>query len=238
MPVGAGPSAPAPVAVLADGSTVHVRTTTRADGDLHIDLPTQTLAARRRGVVDRPWVWLRQVHGARVVRVGAAGATDACGLEADAAVTAETGLALAVHTADCAPIALWSPTGVIGAVHAGWRGVAAGVVESTVGAMRELGATEVVGWLGPCIRAECYEFGAGDLARIADDLGPTVVGETAEGHPSLDLPAAVAVAAARAGVARLEGDGGCTRCGRDRWFSHRAGDVGRQATVIWREPAR
>lgn len=236
MPVGAGPAAPAPVAVLPDGSTVHVRTTTRADGDLQIDLPAEVLAARRRAVADRPWVWLRQVHGAEVV-TARGDVAHLCGRPADAAVTAEPGIVLAVHTADCAPIALWSPEGVVGAVHAGWRGLAAGVVEAAVAAMRDLGATEVAGWLGPCIRAECYEFGDGDLARIADDLGPAVVGRTAEGHAALDLPAAVVVATTRAGVARLDGDGGCTRCGRDRWFSHRGGDVGRQATLVWREPA-
>jgi YfiH family protein len=234
--VGAADPAPGCTARLTDGSWVRVRTTTRADGDLQIDRPEPDLTTRRRTVVERPWAWLRQVHGAEVVTVTAGGVVGVCGTEADGLVTADPGIVLAVHTADCAPVALWSPEGVIAAVHAGWRGIDAGVIDAAVASMRALGATTIDGWLGPCIHAECYAFGADDLARLSHRLGDAVVGRTAAGSPALDVPAAVATAAARAGVSSLIDDQPCTGCDGGSWFSHRVrGDEGRQATVVWRE---
>ena len=115
--------------------------------------------------------WLRQVHGSTVVVVPAEdgpgpghldvpprSVTAVLDGEADALVSAASSTALAVLTADCASIALGSPEGVFGAVHAGWRGLVDGVVERAVKAMRDNGATEVVAALGPCIGPECYEF--------------------------------------------------------------------------------
>ena len=235
----AAPHDPTCAAVLSDGSVVRARTTTRADGDLQIDGPADALAARRRAVVDRPWAWLRQVHGADVVTVTDADVADGLarvnGARADALVTTSTAVALAVHSADCAPLALWSPEGVVAAVHGGWRGIEAGVVGATVDAMRATGASAVAGWLGPCIHAECYEFGADDLARLVDRFGPTVAGRTADGRPALDVPAAVVAACTLAGVERLDAAGGCTGCEGDAFWSHRVrGDGGRQATVVWR----
>ncbi|HKY14173.1 MAG TPA: polyphenol oxidase family protein, partial [Microthrixaceae bacterium] len=107
--------------------------TTAADGDFAIDSDPDGLAERRGAIAAAPWTWLRQVHGAEVVVVGAPG--DHAGAEADAAVTGVPGAALAVQTADCAPVLLWGdgPTGpVIGAAHAGWRGLYEGVLENTV----------------------------------------------------------------------------------------------------------
>ena len=141
-------------------------------------------------------------------------------------------MALAVFTADCAPVALGSPEGVVGVVHAGWRGLEAGVVEAAVAAMRGLGATRVDAVLGPCIRAGCYEFGDADLDRLAARFGPAVRALTSGGRPSLDLPAAVAAALVAAGADLVDDHGGCTACSRD-WFSHRArGETQRQATVV------
>src|ERR1039458_4919587 len=110
----------------------------RADGDL-VD-PTgadPVVVARCRAIVDRPWTRLAQVHGARVVEVGHPGGGS--GEAADAAVSRSPGVALAVVTADCAPVAFRSREGVIGLAHAGWRGLLAGVIEATVAAMRDLG---------------------------------------------------------------------------------------------------
>ena len=97
-------------------------------------------------------------------------------------MSATPGCALAVLTADCAPVALASPEGVFGVAHAGWRGLVAGVLERTVDAMRALGATEIGAVLGPCIRAECYEFGPADLDRVAARLGDGVRATTAVGR--------------------------------------------------------
>jgi YfiH family protein len=211
---------------------VNITFTRVADGDLGIQQPDPAaLAAARARLSPLPWTWLRQVHGAEVVTVTAPG--EGAGREADAAVTAVPGALLAIQTADCAPIALTSPQGVIGAVHAGWRGLEAGVVEAAVDAMRALGATEVRASLGPCIHAECYEFGADDLDRLAKQFGDEVRSTTPDGTPALDLPAAVDAALVAAGVKDRGEVLSCTACDTD-YFSHRArGDTGRQALLVW-----
>jgi YfiH family protein len=179
----------------------------------------------------QPWTRLRQVHGSRVVVVTEPGGM--MGEEADAAVTTVVGAHLAILTADCAPIALASPEGVIGAVHAGWRGLAAGIVQRTAEAMRALGATHIEAALGPCIHPECYEFGAADLAGLTASLGHAVRGRTSTGRPALNLPAAVRSALTHAGVVLVSVDERCTACTAEL-YSHRArGEEERQAMVVW-----
>jgi YfiH family protein len=214
-----------------------VRFTGRAEGDMGhagefvVDV-RHDVASRRQSIADLPWTWLRQVHGDRVVRVGRPG--ERTGERADAAVTAERGCALAVLSADCAPVALVSSEGVVGAAHAGWAGVRAGVVEATVDAMRALGADDIRAVLGPCIRSECYAFGADDLDSVAQRLGPGVRGRTSDGRPALDLPAAVRSALQISGVGDLRDTGVCTAC-TPAYFSWRARrDRGRQVLVVWR----
>ncbi|HEX4867820.1 MAG TPA: polyphenol oxidase family protein [Acidimicrobiales bacterium] len=183
----------------------------------------------------RPWTWLRQVHGADVVVVTEPG--QHAGAPADAAVTDRPGCALAVRTADCAPVVL-AGDGVVGLAHAGWRGVAAGVLESTVAALRDLAPGPLVAHLGPCIRPGCYEFDGLERDELAARLGPAVAATTSWGTPALDVPAAVRAVLAELDVpVRSDVDAGCTACD-DRWFSHRAtGDARRFATVAWLEPA-
>ena len=177
------------------------------------------------------WTWLRQVHGARVVVVDEPGG--AAGAEADAAVSATTDTVLAVHSADCAVVGLWSPQGVIGAAHAGWRGLRAGVLPRTVEAMAALGATDVRAVLGPSIEAACYEFGAADLAGLVDALGPRLAATTDDGAPALDLVAGVRAALASAGVGDVDASWWCCTACSSRHYSHRArGDAGRTALLI------
>lgn len=203
--------------------------TDASHGDLAID--SSGVERRRRAVVDLPWTWLRQVHGPRVVVVTTPG--EHAGEEADAAVTAVRGAALSVQAADCAPIALLADEAV-GAVHAGWRGLAAGVVPRAVEAMRELGATDVRAVLGPCIRARCYEFGAAELAAVAAELGDAVRATTAWGTPALDLAGGVMAALAASGVSDVVDTAVCTACSAAH-RSHRArGEVERHAMVVWR----
>jgi copper oxidase (laccase) domain-containing protein len=151
----------------------------------------------------------------------------------DALVARTHDVAVGVLTADCGPLALASPEGVFAAVHAGWRGLRSGVVEAAATRMRELGATGIVGSLGPCIHAGCYAFAEPDLATVAAVYGDRVRGVTGEGGPALDLPAAVTAALEHAGVRAVGGVERCTACGGDS-FSHRARrDSGRQALVVW-----
>jgi hypothetical protein len=191
------------------------------------------LEARRRHVVDLPWSWLHQVHGAEVVCVGERGGVGG-DLDADALVTDAPGTALAVFTADCAPLAMTSAEGLIGIAHAGWRGLLAGVIAATADAMRRLGAGPISAVLGPCIRAGCYEFGPADLDAVAAVLGDGVRATTNWGTPALDLAAGVRLAAERAGVSITTDLGACTACS-DAWYSYRArAETSRQAMVIWK----
>lgn len=203
---------------------------TKDDGDLS---PARTGSADAlAALAGRPVVRADQVHGSDVLVIDAAGPIVGTG---DALVTTSPVLALAVLTADCASLALSSDEGVIGAVHAGWRGLVAGVVESAVVAMRSLGATRVVGALGPCIRPGCYPFAEPELASVAGRLGAQVRGVSADGGPALDLPTAVRAALAGVGATLVHDEEICTACAPERCFSHRARrEVGRQAMVVWK----
>jgi len=176
---------------------------------------------------------MRQVHGATVAVVDG---TEPQLVEADALVTDRAGLVLSVNVADCAPVALFSPQGVIGAVHAGWRGAELGVIEAAVATMRSLGARQIRAWLGPCIHAECYEFGEADLGRLAERFGPAVRARTRGGQPALDVPMAVAAALGGTGVELAGAADMCTACDPQRFYSFRArGDRGRHTLALWME---
>jgi YfiH family protein len=214
-----------------------VRFTGRVEGDMADPSGVDPVVTQRRqAVVRRPWTWLHQVHGATVAEVawpgGAAGAT------ADAAVSVATdaasGVALAVLVADCAPVALASPEGVIGVAHAGWRGLLAGVIEATVAAMRGLGAGRVVAALGPCIHAECYQFGSAQLDELATRFGPEVRGRSRDGALAFDIPAAVRAALARSDTELVWDADTCTACSEDHWSWRARRERQRQAVVVWR----
>ncbi len=213
--------------------------TDRSHGDLSVHLPHEVLERRRAAIAPTPWTWLEQVHANRVVVVEAPG--DHAGAHADAAVTTAIGATLAVHTADCAGVLLRARTdrgSVIGATHAGWRGLESGVLQATVAAMVALGAHQVTWRLGPCISASSYEFGETELARLADRYGPSVAASTTSGAPALDLRAGVAVALTEVGAVPETPDPLAVRCTASdpAFFSWRAGrDPERQAAVTWIE---
>lgn len=193
-------------------------------------------------------VFMEQVHGGRVARVGQGdrgrGATDhdravpGC----DALVTSEPGVALVVLVADCVPVLLVDPGRAVAAVHAGRGGVVAGVVPAAVDALGGARRADVVAVLGPAIGGCCYEVPptmADAVARVV----PAARATTTWGTGALDLPAAVTAQLGAAGVDRVRREGGCTRCSSDRWFSHRAAregarPEGRQAAVVRRDPGR
>ncbi len=225
----------APLAFPMAVGPARLRSTTRRDGDLNADLVEPVLlAARQRAIVDLPWTWLREVHGADVVTVTRPG--DHVGAIADAAVTAARGAVLAVWVGDCAPVALIGDRGVIGVAHAGWRGVAAGVLPATVRTMRAMGAGSIVAHVGPHIHAPCYEFGAADLDDLADRFGPTVRSTTADGTAALDLGATVAASLAEVDVP-VASLGSCTACSADLWSYRARRESGRQALAVWLAPA-
>lgn len=187
------------------------------------------LAARLDLCPPTGWWWLRQVHGTTVVVADGPPAADPP--TADAVVTTMRELPLVVLTADCAPIAL-ACDDAVGAVHAGWPGLLAGVVEAGVEALRAVGRGPVRAALGPCVHPSRYEFGREDLDRLVARLGPGVVATTAIGTPALDVPAAVRSALARVGVQELDDVGVCTASSADHYSHRRDGTTGRQALVL------
>ena len=209
------------------------------------------VAANRAELVDRADLpsaphWLRQVHGTGVLRVDHllpyGNATSERGRmaaepEADAAVTDVPGAVLAILTADCLPVVFAARDGSeVAVAHAGWRGLAAGVLEQTVAAMHAA-AGELVAWLGPAAGPAAYEVGAEVReAFVADDPGAAAAfASTRPGHWHVDLYALARRRLLAAGLssADIHGGGLCTISDR-RFFSHRRdGRSGRIATLAW-----
>lgn len=213
------------------GAPVLAWWTTRAQGDQRSG---GSPALRNALPVGTRVVALRQLHGAGVVVEPADNELEE--LVGDALVSARPGRALLVRTADCAAVALGSPEGVFGAVHAGWRGLLGGVVERAVDAMRARGASEVVAGLGPCIGPCCYAFVDGALDALARRYGEVVHGRTRAGEDALDLPATVRGALASAGATVVHDTAVCTGCAADTWSHRVRGDIERQALGVWRDP--
>jgi copper oxidase (laccase) domain-containing protein len=194
------------------------------------------LAVRWRAVSGVAVTWLDEVHGTDVVVVEEAG--QHAGVTADALVTRVAEAGLGIWVGDCAPVALVSAEGVVGAAHVGWRGLEAGVLARAIEVMRDQGARTVRALVGPCVHVECYEFGARDLERLARRFGGGCRGRTAWGTPALDMPAAIGAALTRVGVIDVSVHPACTACAADDYWSHRArGDAGRQGMAVWLEAA-
>ena len=181
-----------------------------------------------------PPAWLRQVHGTRVV--DAAEALDRP--EADAAVARRAGAVCAVQAADCLPVLLADEIGtVVGAAHAGWRGLAAGVIEATVDEMR-VPARTLMAWLGPAIGPAHYEVGAQVRdAFLARDVGAAAAFvPNRPGHWLLDLYAVARRRLAARGVTRFFGGGYCTYSDPARFPSWRRDRTReRIAAFVWLE---
>jgi YfiH family protein len=181
--------------------------------------------------------WLRQVHGVDVVRFD--GHNDsAVEREADAAVTSTVGVVLAVLTADCLPVLFAAKDGrEVGAAHAGWRGLAAGVLEATVAAMHT--APEgLVAWLGPAAGPQKYEVGVEVYdAFVAHDWGAgSAFTSTRPHHWNVDLYALARRRLEKAGLRASDIHGGalCTIADPQSFYSHRRDQrTGRMATLVW-----
>lgn len=178
------------------------------------------------------------VHGARVGVVGQAhlGIGQA---DTDALVSHEPGVALLLRFADCVPVAFYDPDRrVVGAVHAGWRGVVAGVVEATVQTMVDRFGSDpghIWAGVGPAIGSCCFEVGA-DVAELISESCPrgSEVVKHHSGRITVDLPGAVGAQLSAAGIRDIEQSGLCTACHVDEFFSHRAenGTTGRFGMVL------
>lgn len=188
-----------------------------------------------RYALPSPPRWLQQVHGTRVLVEPGDDEP-----EADAAVTRTVGTVLAILTADCLPVVLTSDDGhVIGAAHAGWRGLAAGVLENTVRAM-DYDPAHLLAWLGPAAGPKAYEVGqevfdAFTTAEVdLDGQAQSAFIATRPGHWRVDLYALARQRLASVGVSRVYGGGLCTINQPQRFFSHRRDQrTGRMATLVW-----
>jgi polyphenol oxidase len=190
----------------------------RSDGDVRHDPAARGAVSRVLGVVDR-WGELTQAHGGDVVRVAGPGNAGV----ADAMWTTESGLPLAVFTADCLGVVLVG-AGVVGVAHAGWRGAVAGVVANLRSAMNDAGLAPSRAAIGPGIGPCCFEVGT-EVSELFADVTSTRWGTT-----SVDLVQAV--------TAQLDGielwDAGSCTVHEEAWFSHRGdGTPERMASIGW-----
>jgi len=198
------------------------------------DAPLAVVANRRLIAADLPGepLWLNQVHG-----TGVAVAEEApAGVTADACVARTPDRVLGVLHADCLPVLLCADdASVVAVAHAGWRGLAAGVLEQTVAAMAVPGA-RLRAWLGVAISQGAYEVGpevrAAFVERDPDAAGAFTPG--AAGRWQCDLHGLARLRLARCGLTRVFGGGLCSYADAQRFYSYRRdGSTGRMATLIW-----
>lgn len=183
--------------------------------------------------------WLNQVHGTDVFQAGASASfarAEAGEPIADASVTSEANVVLAILTADCLPVLFCNDDGTeVAAAHAGWGGLSAGMLEATVCAMASP-ASSLMAWIGPAAGPQVYEIGAEVReAFLSRDLqAASAFVPTRPGHWRVDLFALARQRLASVGVHRVHGGGICTISDPDSFYSYRRdGRTGRMASVIW-----
>lgn len=239
-------------------ATVHAIVTTREGGvslspyqsfnlgDHVGDCPKDVLANRTilNAHLSQEPIWLEQVHGAQVSTPQSRQDIKGASIKADAAVSHIPNEVLAILTADCLPVLLASEDGkVIGAAHAGWRGLCNGVLENTVTAMLalspHLSAANISAWLGPAIGPNAFEVGA-DVLDAFTQSGKAVPAKAfiaLEGNPGKYLANLYLLAQSRLngmGVTQIEGGEFCTYTDQSYFFSFRRdGQTGRIASCIW-----
>ena len=190
-------------------------------------------------------IFLSQVHGNIVTEAE----TLQSGTNADAVVSVTPGLVCAVLTADCLPVLFTDELGtIVAAAHAGWRGLAGGILENTVKEMRQKGAGEIVAWMGPAIGANKFEVGQDvyDVftrqSEIAAKFFVKIASENSDskGQKYLaDIYQLARLALDRVGVSRVYGGDFCTVSEADKFYSYRRdGVTGRMASLIWIDPAK
>lgn len=179
-------------------------------------------------------VWLEQVHGTRVANADSAG----CLPQADACIACHDDAVCVVMTADCLPVLLCDEQGtVVGAAHAGWRGLCNGVIEATVLAMG-VAPQNLMVWMGPAISQAAFEVGeevrAAFIAAQPQAEAAFVLSAGGNGKWLADLPALARLRLEKLGVTKIYGGNYCTWRERERFFSYRRdGATGRMGTFIW-----
>jgi len=200
---------------------VRALVTTRSLGDMALEAGRRAL---RTHVPSEPQ-WLRQVHGNAVIAVD-----ESAERVGDGGFSRKPGTVCAVMIADCMPVFFADDeASVVGVAHAGWRGLAAGVLEASVDAMG-VPADKVMAWLGPAIGPRVYEVGE-DVRNVFDERHFSA---TRPGHWLLDLYAVAREKLASRGVRRVYGGGFCAYSEKERFFSYRRSRTSaRMAAVIW-----
>jgi polyphenol oxidase len=201
---------------------------------MHVGDEAMTVAANRNllnTVVPSEPVWMEQVHGRNVILAEAAG----CAPSADACITRAANAVCTVMTADCLPVFLCDDAGTVaGVVHAGWRGMAAGVIESTVVAMKTV-PSSLMAWLGPAIGPQAFEVGA-EVREVFLQLDPDseFAFTPRDGKYLADIYLLARQRLHALGITRISGGDFCTYSDADRFFSYRRdGRTGRMASLIW-----
>ncbi|ALK97079.1 hypothetical protein AB595_21955 [Massilia sp. WF1] len=198
--------------------------------------------ARLQALLPGRPAWISQVHGTGVVDASLVWA-DAPVQVGDASTALQPGVVCAILTADCLPVLFADIDGkVVGAAHAGWRGLAAGVLANTVAAMRAQGAGEITAWLGPAIGPQAFEVGTDVLEAFRRALpeGEAEAGfrpfPGREGKFLADMNWLARRLLANDGITRVHGGDRCTFTERERFYSYRRDGAGsgRQASLIWR----
>jgi len=208
----------------------------------HVGDNPEAVAANRKIVEQRIGglpVWLNQVHGTRAIDAADYQRADSP-VDADAAYSRRSGAVCAVMTADCLPVLLCDAAGtVVAAAHAGWRGLLAGVLESTIAAM-EVPGRSLMAWLGPAIGPQAFEVGGEVRAAFVgvDSKAGLAFQPAAEGKWLADIYQLARQRLAGQGVDRVFGGNLCTVTDEARFFSYRRdGQTGRMASMIWLKPA-
>ncbi len=193
----------------------------------------RSLLVDRLGLPSEPY-WLEQVHGCDVVQCG----TESGIVSADAAVTQQPGDVCAVMTADCLPLLVTNRSGsCVAAVHAGWRGLADGVVEAAVRRFPDAPA-ELLVWMGPAIGPDAFEVGdeVREMFLRQNTLDEAAFRPSGAGHWMADIYQLAKRRLDRIGVGYIGGGGLCTYTDSDRFFSYRRdGVTGRMVSLIWME---
>lgn len=205
---------------------------------LHVGDSPHNVMANRSLLLDRvpdEPAWLTQVHGTDVVDA----ARVANAPQADASVTTQRGVVCAIMTADCLPVLFADAAGrAVGAAHAGWRGLAGGVLENTVAQMRACGAEDIHAWLGPAIGPDQFEVGEDVLqAFVTQDEIALQAFRPIAGKPGkylADIYKLARQVLAKSGVTQVSGGDFCTVTDAERFYSYRRdGFTGRMAALIW-----